>query len=108
MNLRTLLILLLFYCLPALATSKTGTDPEHTYKISRTTEPIIIDGVLSESTWNTVAVTEGFWMTYPVDDRAVEEGMQTEVRITYEFGRFDDDFAENEHSTLFVQVKRRF
>lgn len=33
---------------------------------------------------------------------------QTEVKVTYEYGRFDDEFAENEFSTLWVQVRRRF
>ena len=33
---------------------------------------------------------------------------QTEVRITYEYGQFEDDFASNDHSALFVQVRRRF
>ncbi|MBI4716972.1 MAG: hypothetical protein HY763_04150 [Planctomycetes bacterium] len=33
---------------------------------------------------------------------------ETEIRVTYEFGKFEDDFAENESSALFVQVKRRF
>jgi len=32
----------------------------------------------------------------------------TEVRVTYEYGEFEDDFAENENSALFVQVRRRF
>jgi hypothetical protein len=33
---------------------------------------------------------------------------QTEVRVTYELGRFEDDFAENRTSSLYVQVRRRF
>jgi hypothetical protein len=33
---------------------------------------------------------------------------QTEVRVTYEFGSIEDDFAENEHSSLYVQVRRNF
>ncbi len=32
----------------------------------------------------------------------------TELRITYEFGRFEDDFAENKNQTLYVQFRRRF
>lgn len=32
----------------------------------------------------------------------------TEVRLTYEFGRFDDDFSNNRNESLFVQVRRRF
>jgi len=33
---------------------------------------------------------------------------ETELRVTYEYGRFEDDFAENNNQTLFVQMKRRF
>ncbi|MCP4251149.1 MAG: hypothetical protein GY778_29275 [bacterium] len=33
---------------------------------------------------------------------------QTEVRVTYEYGEIEDDFSRNDHSTLFVQVRRRF
>ncbi len=33
---------------------------------------------------------------------------QTDVRISYEFGRFEDDFSRNNASALFVQVRRSF
>ena len=33
---------------------------------------------------------------------------QTDVLITYEFGRFEDDFTRNNASALFVQVRRTF
>ncbi|MCP4593500.1 MAG: hypothetical protein GY842_22410 [bacterium] len=33
---------------------------------------------------------------------------QTEVRVTYEYGMFEDDFASSDQSSLFVQVRRRF
>jgi hypothetical protein len=32
----------------------------------------------------------------------------TELRVTYEYGQFEDDFAENENQMLFVQFRRRF
>ena len=42
-------------------------------------------------------------------DLSLEWAMrETEVKVTYDYGRFDDDFAENENSTLWVQVRRRF
>ena len=55
---------------------------DRTYPIGTTDDPIQIDGVLSEDVWNRVPVATGFWMTYPVDDRAAEDHMQTEVRMT--------------------------
>lgn len=33
---------------------------------------------------------------------------ETDVRISYEFGRFEDDFSLNNASALFVQVRRTF
>lgn len=57
-------------------------EDEPSYPLTRTDEIIKIDGVLSEAIWSNVAVTKGFWMSYPVDDRAVEQGLQTEVRVT--------------------------
>ena len=33
---------------------------------------------------------------------------QTEVRLTYEYSEFDDDFSDNEYSRLYVQVRRSF
>jgi hypothetical protein len=32
----------------------------------------------------------------------------TELRVTYEYGQYEDEFAENDNSTLFVQFRRRF
>lgn len=32
----------------------------------------------------------------------------TEIRIDYNYGKFDDDFSQNEFSTLYVQVRRHF
>jgi hypothetical protein len=33
---------------------------------------------------------------------------ETEVRVTYEFGRFEDDFAESKNQTLYVHLRRSF
>jgi hypothetical protein len=55
---------------------------DRNYSIVPTTDPIQIDGVLSEEIWNRVPVATGFWMSYPVDDREVEQHLQTEVRMT--------------------------
>ena len=59
-------------------------DPpaEQSYTLSHTAETITIDGVLSEAIWSEVPVADGFWMSYPVDDRAVENHLRTEVRMT--------------------------
>lgn len=33
---------------------------------------------------------------------------QTELRVTYEYGEFEDDFSENRNHTLYVQFRRQF
>ncbi len=33
---------------------------------------------------------------------------QTELRVTYDFGQFEDNFARNDSSTFFFQIRRRF
>ncbi|MBI1827506.1 MAG: hypothetical protein HY287_18040 [Planctomycetes bacterium] len=33
---------------------------------------------------------------------------ETELRLTYNFGRFEDDFAENRNQMLYLQFRRRF
>ena len=33
---------------------------------------------------------------------------QTEIRVTYEIGTYEDDFAENDNSALYVSIRRRF
>jgi hypothetical protein len=33
---------------------------------------------------------------------------QTELRVTFEYGQFEDDFAESNHTSLFFQLRRKF
>jgi len=49
------------------------------------------------------------------DDRGVDADVsleynvrKTSFRLTYEYGTFEDDFTDNRHSALLVQVRRRF
>ena len=56
-------------------------DKQRIITIARTDEPLKVDGVLSEEVWESLPVAEGFWMSYPVDDRKVEDRLQTEVRV---------------------------
>jgi len=49
------------------------------------------------------------------DDEGIEVDLaldwdirQTDVKITYEFAKYRDDFADNESSNLFVRIRRKF
>jgi hypothetical protein len=59
-------------------------DFDYLYEHEETAEPITIDGILSEEIWSKLPVAGGFWMSYPVDDRRVEEELRTEVRVTFD------------------------
>lgn len=52
-----------------------------TYYIVQTTGEIRIDGRLTEPVWQEARVAEHFWMSFPVDDRRVEDPLRTEVRL---------------------------
>ena len=56
----------------------------HFYQLVETTEIITVDGLLSEEIWNMLPVADGFWMSYPVDNRSVEEELRTEVKVTFD------------------------
>ena len=59
------------------------------YKIDmlKTTEEVIIDGVLNEEIWTKSDVATDFWMSEPIDGEKVPDEYDTEAMITY-----DDQF----------------
>ncbi len=80
----TAVILMMMHS-PCMSSAQMPSDSitvEYSYQVEKTGEAIKIDGVLNEAIWSEVPVAGGFWMSYPVDDRAVEANLQTEVRIT--------------------------
>lgn len=54
------------------------------YRMNRATDKIIVDGRLTEASWENAAVLNDFWMSFPVDDKKVDSRMQTKVRLTYD------------------------
>jgi hypothetical protein len=56
----------------------------HQINIHRTSSEIKVDGVLDEGIWDDLDHIGDFWYSFPVDDRAVESELRTEVRITYD------------------------
>ncbi len=77
-----ILMMMVSPCISSSGSQARSEDGAKSYQLSQTSEVIKIDGILSESVWSEVPVAGGFWMSYPVDDRAVEDRLQTEVRIT--------------------------
>jgi len=56
---------------------------KYRFNIRNTSENILVDGELSEEVWKNTEIISDFWMSYPVDDRKVEKGLQTEVMMTH-------------------------
>lgn len=52
------------------------------YRIQKTTEPIVLDGMLNEEVWQTAQVLTNFIQQFPVD--SVPASTQTEIRLTYD------------------------
>ena len=76
-----LVIIIISTCSPGLRAAAPLTE-EYSYQVRKTSDKLTIDGVLSEEIWNSLPVADGFWMSYPVDDRKVEDRLRTEVRMT--------------------------
>lgn len=57
-----------------------------TYELKPAIDPIILDGILEEETWQRAKVASGFYMNIPSDDRPAE--MESEVRMTYDQENF--------------------
>ncbi len=55
-------------------------------KISRSSSPIKVDGILDEAAWKTADISRDFWQRYPYDSARAE--LSTEVMVTY-----DDKFV---------------
>ncbi len=56
--------------------------PEKTLKITKTTDEIVLDGVLDEAVWKSADVASDFHQQFPFDDTAAMS--RTEVRVTYD------------------------
>ena len=65
-------------------TQQGNLQDQYQIDITQTTEPVNIDGHLRESFWKDADVATHFWMSFPQDDRRVEEAFQTEVRVAYD------------------------
>ena len=96
------------------------TDMQRSAPQNRDTEFFTIEGRYRQTLAKTLTV-EGAVLyrteedTLSGDDEGVDVDLtlewwyrQTEVRVTYEFGRFEDDFAENRNQSLYEQFRRRF
>jgi len=84
MKFQPLLCITCLLSFPTLMLGSLDPDLEYIYQHKETTDPLTIDGILSEEIWSSLPVASGFWMSYPVDDRRVEEDLRSEVRITFD------------------------
>lgn len=79
-NFRSLSAVLLFAGL--IFSGKGQSLPEKDLSIQKAIDPIVLDGVLSETTWKSAASTHPFILQFPVDTGAPKKA--TEVRMAYD------------------------
>jgi len=63
---------------------QTASSPGSSIRAIRTTEPILIDGILDEAIWREIDPVTGFRQRWPVDGATATE--RTEVRVAYDDG----------------------
>ncbi len=51
--------------------------------IQKSTEDIVIDGLLQEKIWQTAEKAQGFWEKWPSDEKQIAPAFQTEAQLTY-------------------------
>ncbi len=81
------LILFSTFSISLSAQNDQSLQDQYRLSIQQISEKITIDGDLSESIWDETDVATDFWICYPVDEKKVDERIQTEVRMA-----FDDQF----------------
>jgi len=64
--------------------SNDNLQDQYRLSIQHTEEKIIIDGELNENIWKDTDIASDFWFSYPIDNRKVDESMQTEVRMAFD------------------------
>ncbi|QGY44918.1 hypothetical protein GM418_14945 [Maribellus comscasis] len=56
---------------------------EWRYLTCRAEEDIVLDGKLTEVSWQNAEILTDFWMSFPVDDKKADSALKTKVKITY-------------------------
>ena len=80
---RSLLLFFFGYCYLTGSLQAQDQTERARLQIRQATDKITVDGELSEKAWQNTDVADNFWMSFPVDDRAADPEIQTEVRVTY-------------------------
>lgn len=78
---------------------------EYQLHISKSNEPVKIDGELNENTWSTVSSTSPFWKKYPNDKERPKR--QTEVKVTYDDKFLYIAFIAYDSGKAFSQTLKR-
>ena len=83
---KPVLFLSLFISLSLLLPAQEGTKiGQRTYpdiQLKKTTEEIILDGILNEAVWLKAGAAKGFWQFFPADSS--KAGADTEIYMTYD------------------------
>ncbi|MDQ6755523.1 MAG: hypothetical protein M3004_01165, partial [Bacteroidota bacterium] len=100
------IILLSFCCLFTCAQiDGVAIQKEYQIHITKTNEPIKIDGELNEPIWKSLGSTSPFWKKFP-DDKGRPK-RNTEVRITYDDKFLYISFVAYDSGKAFTQTLKR-
>ena len=64
--------------------SLTSGESVYSLNVKKTSEKILVDGVLSESVWTQAEIATDFWMSFPVDGEKAPDELKTQVQMTYD------------------------
>ena len=93
---------------------------EHREPVKRRTRLVTLEGlyrhpIATHLTFEGLALYRDESDTLSGDDEGIDVDLslewtirQTEVRVTYELGRIEDNFAKSDNTALYVQLRRRF
>ncbi|MEQ8426182.1 MAG: hypothetical protein RIA63_15790, partial [Cyclobacteriaceae bacterium] len=77
--------LLLAFLLFHLVSFSSGADPRPSFVIYKTSQPIVLDGVVDEEAWSKAELMDELFQQFPYDTSVSR--LRTEFRLTY-----DDNF----------------
>jgi len=86
MNLRSIYLTIAFFFASIITSFAQNVAQETVYNLQKTTEKIVLDGILNELIWQETDVATDFYMVIPDDNRSAE--LESEVRMTYDNENF--------------------
>lgn len=94
-------------CLQTMGQQKDGEAFQKEYQVhlSKTKDPITIDGELDEAVWSNAATVSSFWKKFPTDEGKAKR--KTEAKVTYDDKFLYVAFTAYDSGKVFIQSLKR-